>query len=247
MDSIFEKRYTVTPEYCDARAGLSPLAAFTMFQAVASQHAELLGVGGEAMTRLGEFWLTVHTRVDFFAPARLMDELTARTWAERCDPKDIRCYRSYTLDRGETRIAAGKTEWAILGPKKKLISFGRSNFPADYAFPARSAIDARPQRFRDNFDESDLFMRRAVRSTDIDFGRHMNNVAYVRLLLDSFSARELASGAIRSFEIHYCTPCMEGEMLSVYKKQIGGNAAFCVRKEDGKTAALALAVLREEV
>ena len=31
MESIFEKRLTVTPDYCDALGALSPLAAFTIF------------------------------------------------------------------------------------------------------------------------------------------------------------------------------------------------------------------------
>ncbi len=86
QQGIFEKSITVTPDYCDAAAQLSPLAAFTIFQGIAAQHAELIGVGGAAMAKRGEFWLTVHTRVDFLQRAGLMDELTAATWpaCRRC-------------------------------------------------------------------------------------------------------------------------------------------------------------------
>ena len=126
MESIFEKRLTVTPDYCDASGALSPLAAFTIFQGIAAQHAEVLGVGSSAMAKKGEFWLTVHTRVDLFERAYLMDELTVRTWAEACSERDVRTYRSYTLSRGEAVIARGKTEWAILGPEQKIIRFGDS-------------------------------------------------------------------------------------------------------------------------
>ena len=62
QQGIFGKSITVTPDYCDAAAQLSPLAAFTIFQGIAAQHAELIGVGGAAMAKRGEFWLTVHTR-----------------------------------------------------------------------------------------------------------------------------------------------------------------------------------------
>ena len=110
MESIFEKRLTVTPDYCDASGALSPLAAFTIFQGIAAQHAEVLGVGSSAMAKKGEFWLTVHTRVDLFERAYLMDKLTVRTWAEACSERDVRTYRSYTLSRGEAVIARGKTE-----------------------------------------------------------------------------------------------------------------------------------------
>ena len=113
MESIFERDLIVTPDYCDASGALSPLAAFTIFQGIAAQHAETLGVGSAAMAKKGEFWLTVHTRVDLFARAYLMDELSVRTWAESCSERDVRTYRSYTLSRGETVIARGKTEWAI--------------------------------------------------------------------------------------------------------------------------------------
>lgn len=245
MDGIFEKQYTITPEYCGVDSALLPLAPFQIFQAIAAQHAELLGVGGDAMAQRGLFWLTVHTRVDFFAPARMMDELTARTWAETSGARDIRSYRSYTLDRGETRIAAGRTEWTILGPEKKLVPFGTIGFPQDYPFPPRSAIDARPQRLRDSFTEDELFARSAVRPTDIDLGRHMNNVAYVRHLMDCFTAETLASGSIRSFELHFSTPCLEGEGLAIYKKKTDTGYLLGVRKEDGRTAALACVTLEE--
>ncbi len=78
--SVFEKEYIISPDYCDAAAAMSPLAAFTIFQAMAAEHAEQIGVGGMAMAKRGEFWLTVHTRIDFFSRARLMDTVTAATW-----------------------------------------------------------------------------------------------------------------------------------------------------------------------
>ena len=34
QQGYFEKEFTLTPDYCDARAGLSPLGAFTIFQAI---------------------------------------------------------------------------------------------------------------------------------------------------------------------------------------------------------------------
>ena len=62
---FFEKQIVLTPDLCGSAAALSPLAAFTIFQGVASEHAEKIGVGGAAMAKRGEFWLTVHSRVDF--------------------------------------------------------------------------------------------------------------------------------------------------------------------------------------
>ena len=70
LQGFFEKNFTLSPDYCGASARMSPLAAFTMFQAIAAEHAERIGVGGAAMARRGAFWLTLHSRVDFFSVAR---------------------------------------------------------------------------------------------------------------------------------------------------------------------------------
>ncbi len=46
------------------------------------------------------------------------------------------------------------------------------------------------------FEDADLFSHYAVRSTDIDLGHHMNNVAYVRLLLDCFFGKRSSRAVI---------------------------------------------------
>ena len=40
LQGFFEKNFTLSPDYCGASARMSPLAAFTMFQAIAAEHAE---------------------------------------------------------------------------------------------------------------------------------------------------------------------------------------------------------------
>ena len=246
MESIFEKRLTVTPDYCDAVGRAVAVGGVYDFSGHRSAARGGAGRRQQRDGEKGEFWLTVHTRVDLFERAYLMDELTVRTWAEACSERDVRTYRSYTLSRGEAVIARGKTEWAILGPEQKIIRFGDSGFPKDYPFPAETAIPEKLQRFHEKFEDADLFSHYAVRSTDIDLGHHMNNVAYVRLLLDCFSAKELASANIQSVELHYSTPCFEGEALTVYKKSLDdGTCRIGIVKPDGKTASQACVTFKK--
>ena len=63
-EAVFSHDFVVTPESCDECAGLSPLGVFTMLQSIATQHAELLGVGAAFARRFGSMqlepcpWLT---------------------------------------------------------------------------------------------------------------------------------------------------------------------------------------------
>ena len=220
---VFEKPVLLTPDYCSRSAAMSPLAAFTIFQGIASEHAELIGVGGAAMAKRGEFWLTVHSRVDFY---------------------DIRCFRGYRLTRGEKLIARGRTQWAILGPEKKMLRFEQSGFPEDYPFADHPGLTDEPTRFHDDFTEADLCWTHPVRATDIDMGRHVNNVVYIRLLLDCFPAKTLADGSIRSIEAHYASPCLEGETLGVYCRREADRCRMAVKHADGKPAVLAQVIFR---
>ena len=261
LQGFFEKNFTLSPDYCGASARMSPLAAFTMFQAIAAEHAERIGVGGAAMARRGAFWLTLHSRVDFFRWPALAQEVTAATWPEHCEGRSLRCFRSYSLRQGDQLLALGRTQWAVLGEKGRLIPFPEEmnrklvSAIADLYFcPTannrknleREGITEAPARFRDDLLPEELVQRHTVRSTDIDMGRHMNNVAYVRLLLDCFPASVLAGGEIASMEIHYAAPCFEGEELSVFCRREGSICRMAVRKPDGKTAVLAAVRFHEK-
>lgn len=186
LQGFFEKNFTLSPDYCGASARMSPLAVFTMFQAIAAEHAERIGVGGAAMARRGAFWLTLHSRVDFFRWPALAQEVTAATWPEHCegDPcaasaatacgREISCWR-WAAPSGRC--------WGRRGGSFPLPSLASRRISP---LVEREGITEAPARFRDDLLPEELVQRHTVRSTDIDMGRHMNNVAYVRLLLDCF-------------------------------------------------------------
>lgn len=237
---IWARDFLISPELCGMDGRLGALGGLTLFQALAAEHAEQIGVGFAAMARRQEFWLTVHCRIELLQPAALMETVTGETWPEACRAESVRCFRSYRLRRGGEILAVGRTEWAILGGAGKVVPFGESGFPPEFPFPDRAAIDQRPRRFVDDF--TDPGERWPVRSTDIDLGRHVNNLAYVRAMLGCCTAEELTR--IRTLEIHYAAPCLEGETLRLCRRDDGAETRFAVKKETGKAAALAAVTFR---
>ena len=237
---FYRRDSIITPSLCDASFALGVAQQFALIQDIAAEHAERLGVGGAAMTERGAFWLAVHTRLEFFLKANMMEPLSVSTWPVRTAPEDLRMHRLYRIESGERTLAEGRTEWMVLNTKTgRLLRARDAGFPTDMDFHDESVCETPFTRVADDFCDADLCFTSTVKASDIDYGNHMNNVAYVRTMLDCFTTGELAALPIRSFEIRYGDPCHEGDPIAVYRKQTDTGYVFAIKKPNGKTAASA--------
>lgn len=239
METIYSRKQRIGTSMCDAGGRLSWAETFALFQDIASEHAEEIGVGFADMQRRGAFWMTVRTRVRFHRRPRLMELVEARTWP--APPRSTRCDRFYTLSSGDQVLVEGRTEWCVYSfAKSAVLPTSEAGFSADLHFSDATVLDGPYARFRHDFADGDCAARYAVRPSDVDLGQHMNNVAYLRMLSDSFSVREQGQMKVREMEILFCMPCFEGEALEVMRRRTDFGYEFGIRRPDGRYAALAL-------
>ena len=243
MEAYFSRQQIIDPGMCDATGRLGCADTFRMFQDVASEHAEQMGLGGIAMQKRHAFWMTVRTRVHFYKRPRMMQEVDLSTWPMA--PGRMRCDRCYRLSDGETLLAEGRTEWCVYDTQANAVRSTEGLFDPETVFSGELLLPAPYARFRHDFADADRACTHVVRASDIDVGRHMNNVAYLRMLMDSFSTAEQEKMHITEMEILFCMPCFEGEALDVLRRRTDNGYEFGVRRPDGRYAALAQ--LRAEV
>ena len=243
MEASFTRKQTITPGLCDASGRLSRADTFRLFQDVASEHAERMGLGGVAMQKKHAFWMTVRTRVHFYKRPWMMQVVDLSTWPMA--PGKMRCDRCYRLCDGETLLAEGRTEWCVYDTQANAVRSTEGLFDPETRFSDALLLPAPYARFRHDFTEADRACTHVVRASDIDIGHHMNNVAYLRMLMDAFSVSEQEKMRITEMEILFCMPCFEGEELDVLRRRTDFGYEFGVRRPDGRYAALAL--LRAEV
>ena len=240
MENLFETEFTVPSSASDAAGRMSLAGIFDRCMDMASEHAERLGVGFDDMHERRAFWLAVRTRVRIYERPRLMERVLARTWPGR--PGAVKCDRFYTLSRDGQVLAEGRTEWV-----GQDIDTGRVLKVGDFGYPL--SMEHRPERvcdgpftrFREQPAPENFLASYRVGSRDIDMGRHMNNVAYVRMLLGTFSVAELEAMDIAEAEVSYSMACREGEELSLYRRRGEDGWYFLVQKPDG-TAAVQMAL-----
>ena len=229
MEPVFEQSRFLGPSVCDASGHLSYPGAFGLFQDMAAAHAEPLGVGFEAMAAKGLFWLTVRSKIKIIRRPRMMEEVTVSTWPE--EPQETRCNRDYSITKNGETLVLGKTLWAVLNIKTNRLHKVDVLYPEGFKAVDDLAIPEPFTQFDKDF-QGEEFAAYTVRSTDIDFGGHMNNIAYIRAIESLFPAKEWQEKKISEMEIHYKTPCFEGDVLTFQKKAAGDSCGF---KEIGAT------------
>ena len=125
MQNFYERDLTILPSMCDATAKLGIPNAFALFMDLATEHAEILGVGMNGLMKQGLFWLTVRTRIRFSDRPAMTEKVRLRTWPEA--PERSRCNRDYAILRGDEIIVSGLEHhsnivpWQMLCERKKAV------------------------------------------------------------------------------------------------------------------------------
>ena len=213
----YEIMREIGPSICDFEGKLSYAEAFGLFMDIASAHAEMLGIGVKAMAQKNLFWLTVKTQINFIRRPSMLQGVSLQTYPEK--PDKMRGNRSYILGSAGEVLMTGKTEWAVINTQThKLV-------PLDGIYPEELNFDTAPAcpepfaRIADHFEETVPYAEYRVRSTDIDVGGHMNNTAYARAVMGTFSVAELKSMNINRMDIIFRSSCYEGDRLDFRRKQ----------------------------
>ena len=237
MSCKLQKPYTVLTSVCDHTAHLSVPSIFALFMDLASEHAAMIGCGADKLAENGRFWLTVRTKIQITARPHLTQVVNAATWPEA--PGRARANRYYVLaDQNGERMIAGKCEWAIIEVGTGKLCRTADVYAPDTDYDTATVCDGGFARIAEDFADAETIGSYTVHSTDIDLGRHMNNAAYPRALFGLFSCAETDAMNVREMEVHFRTPCFEGETLTVCRRAAGDATEYGMLHADGRVAAL---------
>jgi acyl-ACP thioesterase len=243
MENYLEKQYSVTSSLCDAQGLLGLRNIFDICMDMAAENAAQQKLGLYDMRAQRCYWVAVRTRVRLYKRPTMGEHFTAMTWPGK--PALAKGDRFYRLTQGDALLAEGRTEWAAqdmdTGRIRRTDSY---NYPPELIHRAETVCAEPFVRFHDlPLTEKTLVKTYTVGSMDIDLGQHMNNVAYIRMLLGTFTVAELAAMDVQEVEISYRRGCFEGEELSIYRVLEDNVWRFQVQKPNGETAVHAKFIL----
>ena len=216
---------------CGADVKLSVEGAFRIVEDMVT---ELMGDqhidGVTCMREYGGMWVFVRNRIEMPQPLAWMDEYTATSYISSFSK--IRLYIDTVLQKADGSIALkSRLELCAVdletGKIRKSESVGvGEKTPAEEPMFEIAYTKEKPVR-------GDLIDEITVRSADIDYCHHTNNVAYVRYFVNQTGVDELIKHPVRTIEVQYAAQTHEGDKLSVYRCS-SENEAFVIEQDGAK-------------
>ena len=236
MQNTLSKTDYILPSRSNYNAELSLSHTIDVFMDMAMEHAELLNIGISNFNPRGLFWVAAKTKIHFNRRVKMAETVTFSTWPQQ--PGKIKGDRQYRFCAGNEVLGYGKTEWVVISTETKGIQKLDGIYPEELIFNDDPGDAEEYERLRD-FKDGEVLGSYKVRSVDIDYGLHMNNVAYVRAIEGLFTCKEWDERDFRDFQIDYKKSCYEGDTLYFTSKEENGILYLRGALEDGSTIVLA--------
>ena len=219
---------------CGADVKLSVEGAFRIVEDMATELMGIQHIDGVTCMRDG-MWVFVRNRIEM--PQRLawMEEFTVTSYISSFSK--IRLYIDTVIQKADGSIALkSRLELCALdletGKIRKSESVGvGEKTPAEEPMFEIAYSKEKPAR-GDKIDEI------TVRSADIDYCHHTNNISYVRYFVNQIGVDDLIEHTVKAIEVQYVNQTHEGDSLGVYRCELASDTAaseaYVIEKDDAK-------------
>lgn len=200
--------YFVNPDGLASIQGLS-----YCLQETAVNHATAGNFGYEELIRNNQAWVLTRQMIRLYRIPRISDKITVESWVDQsADTLSIRDF--HILDRKENILGLARTSWMMIDLKVRkpvrIPSHLRENFPH------------LPGRLQENLPlekipvlrnrQADLIPFRVVYN-DLDMNHHVNNIQYLKWVLDDFSYDFRMKFVLESIESNYLNEALFNDSL----------------------------------
>ena len=227
MAMQYEAKFNLRSNDFDCYGKLLPSAILDMFQEVAGNHAEKLGIGFEELKAKNLLWVIVRSKFEVVKHPCQHSEVTVKTWPLPANKISFRRDYLMTDEKGEVLIR-GTSDWFIINSQTRSFEKAERVYPSD-EFVTDYAISEKPKKLHSYKGETDEYSV-VPAFCDIDRNGHVNNTKYANFILN---ALDLGNKDIASFQIDYHKEVLKGEQL-IISTAIEDDTAFASGKnKDG--------------
>ena len=201
---------------CDVNANISMLGAFQLIENASTEMMGILKLDGETCLReYGGMWVYVRNRIEFREKMHWLDEYTIESYISSISGAKLKID---TIIKTNGKIAvASRAELCALDKETGKIRRTATVGINEKIIAEPTETDVVFEGF--NYPLSKLIDTVVIRSSDIDFNKHTNNIAYVKYICNQYNIPERAKIPITAIEIQYVNQTFEGDTLEIYRCQ----------------------------
>ncbi|WP_432662918.1 thioesterase [Wukongibacter baidiensis] len=188
---------------------------FNFMQEVATNHADSLSIGLDELSKEGLFWVLSRVKIEMIEFPKLGDKIKVETWPKGIDK--LFALRDFKIYNSEDKVLGkATTAWLIIDSKKMRPKRPKIFLERVRNFKDEHALLEVPGKILES-QSKDIVLNKRAGYMDIDINKHMNNVKYVELILDSFSKDTFNEKQIKEMQVNFLSEVKFGDEIEIFQ------------------------------
>ena len=182
----YEKQYKIPVYDIGFDGSLSPHSLFNYLQDIASEHAVLLRFGKDDLRKENRFWVLSRIAVKIIRWPGWEETLTVKTWPRGTEK--LFALRDFEVnDKDGRTVALASSSWLVLDRTTRRVQRPDtllSHF--NDGFPVKSSLGRNALKIEAVGEDVKSGTPFRVLTSDLDINLHVNNVNYLKWVIDSY-------------------------------------------------------------
>ncbi len=233
---IYTEDFTLSTLICDEDDRLTLWGLARLFQDVAGDHSDSLGVGFEGLKPQNKAWVLTHVYYNILRLPSAGERLTLKTWPK--PDNGLIAPRDYQLIDAEGNICAtSASNWVILDTVSRKVCRLRDIIKS---FEMEHIDATKYSKLEKIAMPTDLMHLKHIDIpySALDHTRHVNNAEYMKWICDAIpeicKPRSTGRPEIREFEINYLKETKYGDQnTELHHKKVDDDFYFQLLNSNG--------------
>jgi len=211
--SIWKEKFRITHSLVAPDGLVSIRGLAYCMQETAINHADARNFGYEEMIKQNIAWVLTRQMIKLYEIPRLNQKITVETWANGTT-KTMAIRDFNILNKNKETIGMSRTSWMVLDIiKRRPILLSNQILENIPTIPDRLSepLELEKIPFSDKKPEKEMIFK--VVYSDLDMNHHVNNINYLKWVLDEFDLEFRNKFRVSTIETNYLGEALYGDIL----------------------------------